>query len=164
VQLGHTICFSAAAIAMTFTASAFAEEVLYAWPPNPASFPGDTLAPAKINYEQKKAECAKRGEWGRFDSNVEYCRTPEEAKRKEECLKDGGTWHKMGMLQLPGCTKTFEDANKECQANNDCLSKKCLIDKSSEEHGKCAATDEPFGCFGYFEKNSNGTRPNMCVD
>ena len=105
-------------------------------------------------------ECvSKGGAYGTFDdtgqggSRTPYCRLPEEAARKEQCLKDNGKWGPQGMAGVPGCVRKMPDAGKACQTNEECGSKKCLVDESSFLHGKCAEDDQIFGCVSYFEKS-----------
>ena len=84
------------------------------------------------------------------------------------CTAKGGEMRLEGILGMPRCTISFDDAGERCQGSGDCKGR-CLASGGTdfsaapgEAFGACAANDSPFGCYSELE---DGTPlPAICVD
>jgi hypothetical protein len=81
------------------------------------------------------------------------------------CAKAGGEVRPVCMRGLPMCVVNFSDAGKACKDGKECMGR-CLGDSSTPMNqpatGKCAATNDPCGCFQLVE---NGVaQPTLCAD
>lgn len=96
--------------------------------------------------------------------------TFEGAKATDEeraaCEAVGGTIQMAGRLGWQRCLQTFSDGGATCSDTSDCMGK-CLkegdfADFGAPATGKCAANDNPFGC--YQEIVDGTAAPGICVD
>ena len=75
------------------------------------------------------------------------------AKKREDCVKNGGIFQVAGRAGGWICITEFADAGKECSDGSECLGKACYIyDRESTPkigepaHGLCRRDSNPFGC------------------
>ncbi len=142
-------------------------------PPLPRNLPlHNTPSPEEIR-ENAILECKKSGgSWERYGvkNDMEYCLTTEKKALKEKCLKNAGEWRpKYGVFHAnePICVNRYPDKGKQCQSDNDCLSKFCRANGGSLEHGTCSSIDpfvcdrENFGFESYKESVQSGREHNF---
>jgi hypothetical protein len=93
-------------------------------------------------------------------------------KDKENCLKAGGVWKKMGPRPFEECNLPTKDAGKICSGSNECEGV-CLAELSREEmqkgmrgnlfrtQGKCSSFIKTIGCQAFVYK---GWAQVVCAD
>lgn len=117
-------------------------------PPLPSTPPTPPLP------DEREKECIAKGHHWVVGHGAFPCMSDTEiAKEKEAkaaCAASSGKWGPRGKAAIPGCVHYFADKGRSCQRNEDCQAKRCLADPSSTEHGMCAESDSPFGCFTQF--------------
>jgi hypothetical protein len=83
----------------------------------------------------------------------------------DACAKAGGNIQPVCMMQKPMCVIRFRDAGKACSDSSEC-SGRCQTEEQVQPMkaatGKCAATNEPCGCFQLVEKGVAGYP--LCAD
>jgi len=88
---------------------------------------------------------------GMIDNSVQAALTA----NPDACAKAGGQVQPVCMMQKPMCVISFRDAGKTCSDSSECLGR-CQTAESVQAMkpatGKCAATNDPCGCFQTVEK------------
>lgn len=88
-------------------------------------------------------------------------------KDKANCLANGGTVERRGMMQAETCVTAYSDAGKVCRDGDDCEGK-CLSygqvgsPPGEQVEGICERDDRTFGCFGIVEDGA--IEAGLCVD
>lgn len=88
------------------------------------------------------------------------------AAQTAECRQRGGEFRRAGMAGSWLCMIPYADADKPCSDAGDCRGA-CLAPANQtpvagQAPGRCAASNNPFGCFSRVEKGVVG--PGLCVD
>lgn len=95
-------------------------------------------------------------------------------KNKEDCLKEGGVWKKLGPDPFETCNKKATDRGNLCRDSSECEGM-CQVDLTKEELsqgmrgklnsnkklGQCSVWVVELGCFGMMK---NGQAQTICID
>jgi hypothetical protein len=88
------------------------------------------------------------------------------ASNPAACAAKGGQINRVCMLGAPMCVITFKDAGRACSGRSDCGGARCQTEVSAKPEskavGKCAATNNPCGCYQAVE--GGVAQYPLCVD
>jgi len=90
-----------------------------------------------------------------------------QAKTESECVAAGGSWEVVGYNYTELCMCPTPDANCPCMTYTDCVSNFCILESSlckDALEGLCYETNQPIGCFCFFDDGLPGSDDFWCID
>lgn len=79
---------------------------------------------------------------------------------KEDCIKQGGLWNKIGIRPTESCNIPTSDAGKICIDSSQCESS-CIGENKDSSSGKCSEWKIVVGCYAFVE---DGKADVICAD